>query len=104
MYDGMQAVQAAAAQRFDTVVLDIEMPALDGMAAGQAIRALRPRSQLTAIALSGDPAKVRSAEASTVFDAALTKPIDIDRLLGVIFAVRGAQTNQRRNKPIPDGQ
>ncbi|MFN6993291.1 MAG: response regulator [Aquincola tertiaricarbonis] len=40
----MQAVKAAAARSFDVVVLDVEMPGLDGLAAGRAIVDLRPRT------------------------------------------------------------
>ena len=85
VYDGMQAVLAARAHAFNVVLLDIEMPALDGIAAGRAIRDLRPRSKLLLIAMSGSVDRVGDARDSAIFDLVLTKPINVATLLENVF-------------------
>lgn len=85
VYDGMQAVLAAKAQSFDAVLLDIEMPALDGIAAGKAIRDMRPRANLIVIAMSGCLTKVQEARESAVFDLVMLKPINVEVLLEKVF-------------------
>jgi len=57
--NGREAVQQAARERYDVVLMDIQMPELDGLAATAAIRALPegrtlPIVALTAHALSGE--------------------------------------------------
>jgi CheY-like chemotaxis protein len=44
--DGAEAVALAVARRPDAVLLDVEMPGLDGFAAATRIRWLRPRARL----------------------------------------------------------
>lgn len=85
VYDGMQAVLAARAQAFDVVLLDIEMPALDGIAAGKAIRDLRPRAKVLMIAMSGSHERLKEAQDSAAFDLVMKKPINLSALLVKIF-------------------
>jgi CheY-like chemotaxis protein len=59
--DGVAALEAARAMRFDAIVLDVEMPGIDGLAIGRALRQ-DPRTAHTCIAMhSGlDEAQVRA--------------------------------------------
>ena len=67
---GRQAVDIARDTRPDVVILDLEMPVLNGFDAAAAIRAtLSPPPML--VAVSGAPAAVIAAEAGSVFDHAL---------------------------------
>ncbi len=54
--DGLEAVKAVKDGLFDIILMDIQMPQLDGIAATAAIRALAPaeRSQIPVIALTGN--------------------------------------------------
>lgn len=83
----LRALQADAIERFDVILLDVEMPVLDGREAAAALRNSRKFSEspvpiiaLTAHQTAGDP------EFSTggLFDAALTKPCDLAQLYALI--------------------
>lgn len=81
-YDGRQALDVCRQFEPDVVVLDIDMPVLDGYGAARAIR-LAPRPRLPALvaltALGGHDTRRLAFEAG--FDAHMTKPARIDALL-----------------------
>ena len=82
--DGAQAVAACAARDYDVVLMDVQMPTLDGVSAARQIRAsggTQPRIvALTANALVGDAERTRAAG----MDAHLTKPVSLDALAGAL--------------------
>jgi CheY-like chemotaxis protein len=76
-YDGVEAVQAAAAFHPDVVLLDIGMPKMNGYEAAQRIREQTWGQKMTLIALTGwgqEDDRKRAFEAG--FDLHLTKPVD----------------------------
>ncbi|MBK6683389.1 MAG: response regulator [Deltaproteobacteria bacterium] len=80
---GKQAVEAALKDRYDVILMDIQMPELDGYAATKLIReheaahgGHRPIIALTANAMKGDDAVCYAAG----MDGYLAKPIDQRRL------------------------
>jgi DNA-binding NarL/FixJ family response regulator len=61
--DGEEAVQLACWQDADIVVMDVEMPKIDGITATRLVREARPR--LCVLMLSGaDPARIEEAHAA----------------------------------------
>ncbi len=87
--DGMAAVEAVQAQRYDVVLMDINMPGLDGVAATRAIHeAVGPAGRpwivaMTANALAGDRERFLAAG----LDDYLSKPVrlgDLRDLLGTV--------------------
>lgn len=80
--DGMQAVAAAEADDFDVVLMDMQMPVMDGVAATQAIRRLAPpRRSVPIVAFTADvlPEHQRLYRAAGV-DHVLLKPVDREQL------------------------
>ena len=73
---GEQAVSSAAENRFDVIVLDIEMPIMDGITAARSIRRLGGDAAATPLmALSAFLAdSVRTGDWRDTFDIALPKP------------------------------
>ncbi|HWA62048.1 MAG TPA: ATP-binding protein, partial [Caulobacteraceae bacterium] len=88
--NGAEAVDAWLGGRFDLVLMDMQMPVMDGLTAIRAIRCReaesgRPRTlicSLTANALPEDEAACRAAGA----DGHLTKPITAAALLAAVHA------------------
>ncbi|MDP3151342.1 MAG: response regulator [Archangium sp.] len=93
--DGARAVEAAAQGRWDAVLMDMQMPVLDGLEATRAIRIAEkstglhlPIIALTANAMKGDDQICLEAG----MDAYLTKPIDIDRLASMLESMAAPPT------------
>lgn len=84
-YDGETAVSLALAQRPDAAIIDLELPRLGGAEAAVKIRAALPDAAPLLIALSGNIFKVAKARHGTLFDHALSKPIDMARLLSILL-------------------
>ena len=104
--DGIEAASIFQARKFDAVLMDCQMPKLDGYGATARIRAFEqqtggartPVVALTANALQGDRAKCLRAG----MDEFLTKPFTKEQLrqvLGVCMA--GATANHPRQQAAP---
>jgi PAS domain S-box-containing protein len=86
--DGRVAVEMAKKGGFDLILMDMQMPVIDGYAATRAIRAAGlkvPIVALTANAMRGFEADMSQAGC----DVFLTKPIDIDAMLGAVVSLLG---------------
>jgi PAS domain S-box-containing protein len=83
--NGQEGVAAAAEGKFDVILMDLQMPVMDGMTATRKIRESEtsghiPIIALTANAMSGDRERCEAAG----MDGYLTKPIDVERLRNVL--------------------
>jgi CheY-like chemotaxis protein len=93
--DGLQALAAVQAQSFDLVLMDMQMPVMDGMEAARHIRGLSTGvREIPIVALT---ANVMAEEITSCHEAGmndhLAKPIDRDRLRQIIatWATRTVQ-------------
>jgi CheY-like chemotaxis protein len=76
---GDAALVAAAREEFDAFILDVDMPGMDGLAVGRALREdPRTRSSMIAMHTSLDEADVRTGFDG--YNAYLRKPFDARRL------------------------
>lgn len=85
VYDGMQALKAAAEFRPDVVLLDIGMPGIDGYEVARRLRALKMNPDLQIIAVTGwgqESDRQRSREAG--FDLHLVKPVNQAELAHIL--------------------
>ncbi len=91
-HDGIEALEKMAAESFDIVLMDCQMPRMSGFEATEAIRTRErgtgkhvPIIAMTANALEGDKEKCLEAG----MDGYIAKPIDTQALLSAIAHVRG---------------
>jgi CheY-like chemotaxis protein len=83
--NGAQAVEAACSQAFDCLLMDMEMPVMDGLSAIREIRRHESRTAMPAVTIlalsahASDEHKRRSLAAGA--DGHLTKPVHPDALL-----------------------
>ena len=94
--DGLEGIQAFRKKTYDLIVMDCQMPRLDGWECTRAIRKLEaaagkgervPIVALTAQALAGDREKCLNAG----MDDYLTKPVDADLFLKAVAAHLGGR-------------
>jgi PAS domain S-box-containing protein len=86
--DGQQALDVASVRDFDLILMDMQMPVLDGMGATRAIRALpdAKRSRIPIIALTADALpELREVYMASGLDDYQTKPIDWAALYATIL-------------------
>lgn len=78
--DGGQAIEMAMTGRYQLLVLDVNMPGLDGVQVLQRVRQDLAQ-RLPVIVVTADRLATRRAELSEAgFDAYMTKPVDLGRL------------------------
>jgi len=91
--NGREALEQIEAQPFDLVLMDVQMPELDGLEATVAIREKErttgghlPIVAMTAHAMQGDQERCLAAG----MDGYVSKPIDIGQLVSVVESVVGS--------------
>ena len=104
--NGFQAIEQLQREPFDLVLMDIQMPEMNGMEATEAIRnsglpyAGVPIIALTAHAMAGDRDKFLAAG----MDDYVSKPVDMQNLRNVILSVisrSGASACHLGSGPVP---
>jgi DNA-binding NarL/FixJ family response regulator len=84
--DGLEAVRLAAALQPQAVLLDLQMPVMDGYQAAAQIKAICPACRVIALTIHGDEiARRRAAEAG--FDAFIVKGAPISALIEALGKV-----------------
>jgi len=92
--NGLQAielVQREGAETFDAVLMDVQMPVMDGLEATRRLREVAPRLPvigLTAHALTEEHDRCQAAG----MVAQLTKPVDLDTLVNIVLRHAGVKT------------
>lgn len=87
--NGLEGVEKAAANGYDLILMDVQMPIMDGLAAARKIREFN--QNIPIVALSGavyDEDKAAAYEAG--MNAHLAKPIDLDALEALLKQLLGS--------------
>ena len=86
--NGAEAVETCKSERFDVILMDMQMPVMDGLTATRAIRAFeahegRTPTPILMVTAHGFPEHV-AASAAAGADRHLTKPVNAGELIGLI--------------------
>ena len=83
--DGRGALDAAAREPVDVILMDIRMPGLDGLAAANGIRGGDgPNQDVSILAFSADADLARFETAGSAFDGVVRKPIAAEQLIAAL--------------------
>ncbi len=97
--NGRQAVEAVKKQSYDLVLMDIQMPEMDGYEAGRIIRSDPSFSELPIIAMTAnDQMEDRERCLQAGMNDHLCKPISQNKLLQVIRQAIGRATKERNRR------
>jgi CheY-like chemotaxis protein/HPt (histidine-containing phosphotransfer) domain-containing protein len=101
--NGAEAVNLATRETFDIILMDMNMPVMDGFTATRTLReqgCKLPILAMTADAMKGSEERCRAAGCSGF----LTKPIDMDRVLRVVASTLGRTTTKLAAGAPPDSR
>lgn len=107
-YDGVTALEVATIFKPHVVMLDIDMPHMNGYVTAEGLRQLAEPQVLIAYTAHSGPESV-AATARAGFDLHLSKPCEVRQLLQlleqtVLNLVQGAPSDVRRRVPRASGQ
>lgn len=100
-YDGLEAVSCYQRMLFDVVLMDVQMPVMDGLQATRAMREAeraqgRGRTPIVALSASVLP-EDRAAAVDAGMDGFAVKPVELPQLLAEIARVTGQSVT-----PVPE--
>jgi signal transduction histidine kinase/ActR/RegA family two-component response regulator len=89
--DGLSAVALASSERFDVLLIDLNMPGISGKEVVRFLRSLglNRNAQIHAFTASGSYSAAEAREQG--FDGVLTKPLDPRRLIELVYAATQAK-------------
>ncbi|WP_437187319.1 response regulator [Planctomicrobium sp. SH668] len=104
--NGLEAVQAAKEQRFDVILMDVQMPEMDGIEATRTIREYQSEYQqpptpivaMTAHAMKGD----RELCLASGMDQYLSKPIRPFDLATVLASISPVKNSKAEEEALPE--
>ena len=98
--EALEILERSAKKKFDLVLMDVQMPIMDGLEATKRIRMLPPPVSgitiiaLTAFALDGNAQKFTGAG----MDGYVTKPVEWDELARTISRTKCIRSTSRSNR------
>jgi len=100
--DGQAAVDAFSAQDFDLVLMDVQMPGMDGLEATRRIRAIEQQRGAPAVPIIALTASVLDRDRQNALDAGMngfaSKPLDLAGLLDEMARLIGGAPVRRKTQ------
>jgi CheY-like chemotaxis protein len=83
--NGMEALRLAERKQYDAILMDLQMPVMDGFEAARRIRELKHGKEMPIIAMTADAMKgVKEQVVEAGMDSYITKPFDPIQLFGIL--------------------
>lgn len=92
--NGQEAIDMVKLHRPDVVILDLQMPVVDGLSAAKQIKSLYPQVQIVAYSSVKDPQVEVMVQAAQV-DAFCEKEVPIQELINVVTRLGRNASSQR---------
>jgi two-component system, cell cycle response regulator DivK len=88
--DGLEAVRMAGDSGYDLILLDLNLPKLQGWDVAETLRQMKAYANVPIIAITAyDMPEARIASLKSGCDAYMTKPVDVENLIQVISGYLG---------------
>jgi signal transduction histidine kinase/ActR/RegA family two-component response regulator len=102
--NGLEAVRALEAERFDAVLMDVQMPEMDGLTATAAVRAREAaqrlaRTPIISLTANALPEHVEASHAAGA-DRHLAKPIRPDSLIEALSEILSGDASDRTDSAV----
>jgi CheY-like chemotaxis protein len=99
--NGLEALQAVSRSRYDVILMDVQMPEMDGLEATRRIRGLDPKG-LKAIRIVAMTANATDADRQLCFDAGMddyiSKPVRIEELMRALSEAKPLRDPETENE------
>jgi len=95
---GREGIEVTRQTKPDVVIMDINMPDMDGITATEAIRKTNPFTQIVILSVQGDPNYMRRAMLAGARDF-LTKPPTVDELSAAVKRAGKMAQEEREKMP-----
>ena len=83
--NGQEAIELAQRERLDLILMDLNMPVLDGFTATLRIREYEPTRDVPVVAVTAfDTAEFRAAATAVGCNDYIVKPLDFERLSSIL--------------------
>ncbi len=97
--DGLKAIEMAKSSNFELILLDIQLPSMDGYSVARSLREIKsmaaiPIIAVTSYAMVGDKEKAFAAGCNGYIE----KPIDPDRFISEIEKIVTNSKSKEKNK------
>ncbi|GAB4472152.1 MAG: AAA family ATPase [Anaerolineales bacterium] len=96
--NGKEGIEVTRQTKPDVVIMDINMPDMDGITATEAIRKTNPFTQIIILSVQGDPNYMRRAMLAGARDF-LTKPPTVDELSAAVKRAGKMAQDEREKMP-----
>lgn len=101
--DGAEAVEQTGARHYDLILMDLDMPVLDGLAATRQMRARDGRAPCIVAFTASTEADAGASCAEAGMNGFMSKPLDTAKLISMLKKCYARKVRARRTRAVEAG-